>query len=309
MVIDAQIARQDRALAAIGATPAPPAQQGRHQRAVGLGLGHVWPPFGAIIRGFARRIKPRPWQRVIFFCETGDGKRRGVRSMSVKRGRCPMQEQKECTMKRMLMAGTAVMLMGLAAPVMAQGMGPQAQMPDFATLDADGSGKVSAAELTAAHEARLAALDADGDGVVTVEEFTAPMAAMDAEAEAKRAEARKARMADRAERMLGDADADEDGKVTLEELSAKMGGREDRMIKRLDADEDGEISAEEFEAAKDRGGRRGDRGDRGRGHGGKRGGDHGKRGGDCDMPPPPPAGDMPPPPPAGDAPDAPAVEG
>lgn len=201
-------------------------------------------------------------------------------------------------MKQMLMTGTAVILIGLASPVLARGHGPQ--MPDFASLDADGSGAVSLEELNSAHDAHLSKLDANGDGVVAVEELQAMMA----ERMPARAPDRvRQRLSDRAQKMLSRADADGDGKVTLAELRAAKGHQDHaRMMSRLDQDGDGELSAQEFAALGDRkGGRRGDRhwGDRHWGgkdrHGRAHSGDH-----SCDrgaaesgLTPPPAVGQQP----------------
>ncbi|WP_299724641.1 EF-hand domain-containing protein [uncultured Tateyamaria sp.] len=108
--------------------------------------------------------------------------------------------------------------------------------PDFATLDADGNGEVTLSELQAQGAARFAAADTDGDGFLTQGELEA---------------AARDRAADRATRMLERMDANEDGKLSADEIKHP---RRDpaRMFERLDADNSGGISEEEFQEARAR---------------------------------------------------------
>lgn len=142
----------------------------------------------------------------------------------------------------------------------AAGRGDARAMPDFATLDTDGSGTLTVAELEAAHAARFAEMDTDGNGAISLEE----LAAAQAEVPQKRAE-----------RMLSKMDANEDGELQADEMKPR-GSNAERMIDHLDEDDDGEISAEEFEKVGENRGERGGRdGKGGKGHGGK---GHGCRG-------------------------------
>ncbi|MEE4117695.1 MAG: calcium-binding protein [Paracoccaceae bacterium] len=151
-------------------------------------------------------------------------------------------------MTRPALLATAIALglaatMPLALPAEAQGMGPRGDRPDFATLDADGDGRITEAEMAARRDAvlaeRFAAMDADGDGAVTLQEM------------------REAPAARFAARMLERFDADGNDAISRDELKAgaddRRHARGDRMFGRLDADNDGAISAEEF--AEMRGGR------------------------------------------------------
>ena len=151
---------------------------------------------------------------------------------------------------------------GPPGPMMGmEGHGP---MFDFATLDADKDGKVTAEEMAAQRKARIEGLDANADGKIDAAELTA-MQMRDAEARAR----------DRAGRMVAAMDADGDGALSAAELLARPmpGGR---MIERMDTDGDGAISQAEYDAAmarmakwmEDRDGPRG-----GRGHGPKHGND------------------------------------
>ncbi len=106
--------------------------------------------------------------------------------------------------------------------------------PDFATLDADGNGEVTLSELQAGGEARFETTDTDGDGFLSLTELEA---------------ATQARASERAARMMERMDANDDGKLSAEELKNP---RRDpsRMFERLDADGSGGISEEEFQEAR-----------------------------------------------------------
>jgi len=105
---------------------------------------------------------------------------------------------------------------------------------DFATLDADGNGEVTLSELQAQGEARFETADTDGDGFLSLAELEA---------------AGQERASDRAARMMARMDANDDGKLSAEELKNP---RRDpaRMFDRLDADGSGGISEEEFQEAR-----------------------------------------------------------
>lgn len=139
--------------------------------------------------------------------------------------------------------------------------------------DADGDGRISQAEFVARHAERLQAMDADRNGVVTAAERTA---------------ARDARQAERADRRFARLDANSDGaisraefdaaaehrresrgerrhgrhgshgatagEVTIADMQARMAER----FARLDADGDGFVTSEERRATM--GQRRGHRG-------------------------------------------------
>ena len=155
-----------------------------------------------------------------------------------------------------------------AGAVMAKGWGEgrmgghgdmSGMMPAFATLDTDGDGKITRAELDARKADRQKAMDPDGDGFITLDE----MKAHAAEQARTRAEA----MVDR---MFARLDTDKDGKLSAAEaLSGPMGGQRgaERMFDRLDRDGDDAISAEEYARMTERMQGRGE----GRGHGQRHG--------------------------------------
>lgn len=136
--------------------------------------------------------------------------------------------------------------------------------PDFATLDADKDGKVTAEEFAAARKARIEGFDADKNGKISADELVA-MQMRGFEAQAKM----------RADRMISMLDADGDGALAAAELLDMPGPGMAQMMTRLDTDGDGAISAAEFDARGQGGEMRG----HGKGHG--KGHDRGMLGEDC----------------------------
>ena len=132
-------------------------------------------------------------------------------------------------------ASTAVIATAKGGPGGERGAGVD-QM--FERVDTNQDGAITRAEIEAAGAARFATADTDGDGFLTVEEMTAAAESHDSERRAKRVEARLDRL-----------DANDDGKLSLEEMQAGS-KRLDRMFDRLDADSDGAITKAEAEAAK-----------------------------------------------------------
>lgn len=108
---------------------------------------------------------------------------------------------------------------------------------DFGTLDADGSGEITSADLATLADNRFGEFDTNGDGSVSEEEFVAVHAA---------------RAEERAARMFARLDADGDGALSRDVLEMRGGGerRAERMIERFDTDNSGGVSAEEFEEAR-----------------------------------------------------------
>ena len=164
-------------------------------------------------------------------------------------------------MKTLLLTMSIAAGLGLTAmDVAAQETAPRG-LPDFATLDADGDGQITQAELAAQAEARFATIDTGSDGAVSAAELTAHM---QAEAET------------RAAQMLARVDANGDGLIQPDEMQPRGGDMAARLFDRADTDSNGTISEAEFTAMQERmanwrdnrGGRDGAHGMRD-GHGGK----------------------------------------
>ena len=141
----------------------------------------------------------------------------------------------------------SVLIVAGASVAMAQG--PRGEAMTFEQLDVDGSGEITAEDLTTLRNDRFAALDSDGDGAVSKDEFLA---------------AQRLQAEDRAERMFDRLDADGDGVLSRDVIEGRQrGGGGDRMISRFDEDNSGGISAEEFEEARAKIGERRKGGERG----------------------------------------------
>lgn len=109
------------------------------------------------------------------------------------------------------------------------------EMPEFSELDTDGDGLISVEDVKAHMAGQIGEFDTDGDGLVSAEELKAHMMSQMEE-----------RMDSMVEKMLDRRDGDDDGFLSVEELSPMQGM--ERMFMRLDADDDGAISQEEFDA-------------------------------------------------------------
>lgn len=132
------------------------------------------------------------------------------------------------------MALICVTAVGLSAAMASARDGAQSR-PDFDTMDRDGNGEISQSELTEMGQERFRANDTNGDGQLDRAEMEA--------AAAKRTEAR-------IERVLARLDANKDGTLSLEEMSARHDTG--RMFKRLDSDGNGTVSKAEFEAGREK---------------------------------------------------------
>lgn len=142
-------------------------------------------------------------------------------------------------MKQVSYIAAATVVLALATPAMAFGPGgggKHGPRMDFETLDTDGNGEVTKAELQAFGQARFARADADGDGRLTREELIA---------------ARQKQAEDRVTDMIERFDEDGDGALSLAELPKprKRGGG-DRIFDMMDSDDSGGVSREEFEEAR-----------------------------------------------------------
>lgn len=165
----------------------------------------------------------------------------------------------------------AAVLSLAALPVLAQDAPPPppgGPLPDFATLDTDGDGRITREEVAAARRAAIQGLDANGDGLLTAEEITAFRMARD-----------EARIREEVARLMAERDLNGDGRLGADELIAGPGfrapgllGLPPRMVERIftraDADGDGAVTRAEAEAARERMERAHDKGPR---HGPERG--------------------------------------
>lgn len=133
-------------------------------------------------------------------------------------------------------AGAALVAALVATGGAAAALG-KGKAPDFATLDANGDGQITQAELRAAGEARFTATDTDGNGALSAEELI-------------RSDAERA--AERVTRMIERFDTNGDGELSLAEMPRRGGkDRGAKMFERFDANGDGAISETEFEAMRE----------------------------------------------------------
>ena len=121
---------------------------------------------------------------------------------------------------------------------------------EFDRLDADGSGDVSAIELTEARNAQFDALDADGSGFLNREELMAmrrsqPRAEREPDAGARPPQGQRAggRRRGRSTDPRATMDSNGDGVISRDEFV----GRGQRFLAETDFDGDGSVTAEELE--------------------------------------------------------------
>lgn len=140
----------------------------------------------------------------------------------------------------------------LATPTLAQDRQMQRRGgPDFAAMDTNADGTISAEERRAYAAQRMASLDADGDGKISRAEY---------QAHAGTEAAKRASQA--AGSMFDTLDADGDDVLTAAE--ALEGGGLTRMLSRVDQNGDGIITPDERQAMRQmRGGEKAGRGDAG----------------------------------------------
>jgi hypothetical protein len=140
-------------------------------------------------------------------------------------------------MKTTLSTCALVLASLLAVPAMA-GDSPRSDAPrDGMRADKDGDGRVSRAEAESAANARSAAwfdkLDLDQDGYVTQDEMK------------QARETRRDKAKHHMEKRFTEADINQDGQLSLDEVQAKLPKLADRFTT-LDADKNGQLSKEEL---------------------------------------------------------------
>ena len=133
----------------------------------------------------------------------------------------------------------STLCVALAAPSLGAAKGDhdddKGPMASFETLDVDGNGEISLADMQEMAKTRFAITDANEDGAITLEELKAHRTAQMGDKGAKRVK-----------RMFSKMDENDDGTLSFEELTAKMSSG--KLIERLDTDGNGTVSAEEFAA-------------------------------------------------------------
>lgn len=133
----------------------------------------------------------------------------------------------------------AVVASGAVAQMAPEGDGPGPRLTEmFASIDADGDGKLTQEELAAHRAANFAAADTNGDGALDAEELAARHLARVQET-----------LAERSARMIERMDDSGDGLLQPDEMGE--GPLESRFA-RIDTDNDGAISEAEAQAAAER---------------------------------------------------------
>jgi Ca2+-binding EF-hand superfamily protein len=132
-----------------------------------------------------------------------------------------------------LLAGIAGAGVAFAGPASAQ-TGERIGAHLFEKVDANGDGRVDAAEMAAARGTRFDRVDRDGDGFVTAAELEKLQTRIQ-----RAAKAIEGGVAARFDRF----DADGDGRVSRAEFTTGQSGP---LVELLDADGDGAISQAEF---------------------------------------------------------------
>lgn len=121
---------------------------------------------------------------------------------------------------------------------------------NFEEVDTNSDGEITKAEMQAHAGKRFASSDTNSDGFIDRTEIIAKASTRAAERAQKRAD-----------RMLERLDANDDGKLSQEEMANTKRGN--KLFERADADDSGSISKAEFEAMKKhRKGRKGKKGDK-----------------------------------------------
>ena len=172
-------------------------------------------------------------------------------------------------MKKSVLTALAVSIAvgGFGLTTMASAKPRGNKMPEFATFDTNGDGVITQAEVDAKGVAKFAEADTSGDEYLDADELKAQMMARgegrrsggrgndqdgskapkDGQGNAELREAQKAeRMELAIKQLLERADADGDGKLSMEESHSPKAGK---MFEHFDANDNGEVTKEEWDAA------------------------------------------------------------
>ena len=114
-------------------------------------------------------------------------------------------------MKKQILIATLLSLTAAAAGTLAvakPGFGPERQKPTFEQLDADSNGELTTAELEAMGKKRFTEVDTNGDGLLSAEEMAAHQ---------------QARIAEYTAKMIEKFDKDGDGQLSEAEMPERPG--------------------------------------------------------------------------------------
>jgi Ca2+-binding EF-hand superfamily protein len=142
-------------------------------------------------------------------------------------------EEEMISMKKLVLGGIAV---SAAAFLTSHAMAAGPTDKEFAMMDTDKDGKISAAEHAAGAKAMFEKMDANKDGKVTADEMTAAHKAVTGHA------ARKSDMTS-ADKIKA-VDSDGDGVLTADEHAKAS----EAMFAKMDADKDGFLTKQELAA-------------------------------------------------------------
>jgi Ca2+-binding EF-hand superfamily protein len=179
-----------------------------------------------------------------------------------------IKTQGEQRMKKSVLTALAVSIAvgGLGLATMASAGQRGGKMPSFETFDTNGDGIITQAEIEMNGAVKFAESDTNGDGFLDADELKAQMmergqgrrggdrgqgrdgkGPKDGQGNPELMQAQKGERMDLAvTHMLQRADADGDGKLSMEESRPPKAGQ---MFERFDADGNGEVTQQEWDAA------------------------------------------------------------
>ncbi len=143
-----------------------------------------------------------------------------------------------------LIAATLIAAFASTSPALSHGKRGGGGMLDFDAIDANANGAISKAEIKAHGLSRAQKMDTNNDGNLSEDELKASFE--ENGKEGKRAK----RMERRIGKMLERADANDDGVLSIAEMTGHREARLDKMFEKLDADSNGELSKDELENAR-----------------------------------------------------------
>lgn len=133
------------------------------------------------------------------------------------------------TRAKLTLLATALLVLPGVAAAKSDGDRPNRFDQMFKAVDANGDGRITAAEQDAHRAARFKTLDANGDGVVSADEYLA---------------SHRAKMDERMRGHFAKLDADGDGRLS----AAEADGKRKMDVMRFDANGDGAVTQDEIRA-------------------------------------------------------------